>query len=92
VVWPCCRSSRTQAQEKFYKLYLDERLQEVKQGKRPEQVAADRAAFLMDAAMLGANVSRRWEEKKRKTRKEVLGQRAQGDKSEALADTLSAGG
>lgn len=51
-----CRSSRVQAQDKFYKLYLDERLQEVKQGKRPEQVAADRAAFLMDAAMLGANV------------------------------------
>lgn len=53
---PIIRSSRAVAQEKFYNLYTDERLQEVKQGKRPEQVAADRAAFLMDAAMLGANV------------------------------------
>lgn len=58
-----CRSSRVQAQEKFYNLYLDERLQEVKQGKRPEQVAADRAAFLMDAAMLGANVRNMYPER-----------------------------
>jgi hypothetical protein len=52
------RSDRTRAQDKFWNLYTDERLQEIKQGKRPEQVALDRAAFLMDAALLGANVGR----------------------------------
>lgn len=56
LVLGAAKSSREKAQEKFWKLYEDERLQEIKQGKRPEQVAADRAAFLMDAALLGANV------------------------------------
>ena len=53
----CGRSDRSKAREKYWNLYMDERLQEIKQGKRPEQVALDRAAFFMDAAMLGANVS-----------------------------------
>lgn len=56
LVLGAAKSSRVKAQEKFWKLYEDERLQEIKQGKRPEQVALDRAAFLMDAALLGANV------------------------------------
>lgn len=56
MVLTAAKSGRDKAQEKFWKLYQDERLQEIKQGKRPEQVALDRAAFLMDAALLGANV------------------------------------
>jgi hypothetical protein len=56
MVLEAAKSSREKARDKFWKLYEDERLQEIKQGKRPEQVALDRAAFLMDAALLGANV------------------------------------
>jgi hypothetical protein len=62
MVLGAAKSSREKAQEKFWKLYEDERLQEIKQGKRPEQVALDRAAFLMDAALLGANGIGSWKE------------------------------
>lgn len=56
MVLGAAKSSREKAADKFWKLYQDERLQEIKQGKRPEQVALDRAAFLMDAALVGAEV------------------------------------
>lgn len=62
MVLEAARSNRQKAQDKFWKLYEDERLQEIKQGKRPEQVSLDRAAFLMDAALLGANGIKSWSE------------------------------
>ena len=62
MVLTAARSSKEKAADKFWKLYEDERLQEIKQGKRPEQVSLDRAAFLMDAALVGANGIKGWEE------------------------------
>jgi hypothetical protein len=62
MVLTAARSSKEKAADKFWKLYEDERLQEIKQGKRPEQVSLDRAAFLMDAALVGANGIQGWEE------------------------------
>jgi len=62
LVLMAARSSKEKAAEKFWKLYEDERLQEIKQGKQPEQVSLDRAAFLMDAALVGANGIKGWEE------------------------------
>lgn len=44
--------------DKYWNLSKDDKLQEIKQGKLPEQVALEKAAYLMDAAMLGAEVSR----------------------------------
>jgi hypothetical protein len=60
MVLNAAKSSREKAADKFWKLYEDERLQEVKQGKLPEQVALDRAAYLMDAALVGGNGIRSW--------------------------------
>ena len=62
MVLTAARSSKEKAADKFWKLYEDDRLQEIKQGKRPEQVLLDRAAFLMDAALVGANGIKGWEE------------------------------
>lgn len=44
---------------RYWELSKDDKLQEIKQGKLPEQVALEKAAYLMDAAMLGAEVSTR---------------------------------
>lgn len=60
MAWCLCFESHRKdvgvTRDRYWELSKDDKLQDIKQGKLPEQVALEKAAYLMDAAMLGAEV------------------------------------